>query len=68
MNWRAIPEFSLYEIDRYGRIRNKKTKHILRRYSKKDGQEHVVLYEKQERYYRSPSKLAKEVWGNLYLS
>ena len=66
MNWKPIPGFSFYEIDRYGRIRNKKTLHILRCYQKKDGRKYVVLYENTERFYRSPSKLVKEIWGDLY--
>lgn len=64
--WREIEEFPQYEVSNKGRVRNGKTKRILRTNLDEKGRERLILYKGNKQYSRKIHRLVADAFCEKY--
>lgn len=59
--WKVIPEMERYIINKVGEVRNRFTKKVI--YPRKDKDLIALTNDKNQRVTRSPSKIARQLFG-----
>lgn len=64
--WRIIDEFPQYEVSNKGKVRNAKTKRILRTNRDEKGRERLILYKDGKQHSRKIRRLVAEAFCEQY--